>query len=164
MQQKSNKRPGESPEEKVSRILALARQKMISPEEARREIMKGDTNAARNLRRWKKLGLWPPHIDTLDKLSKTEKNLKEPEPSIDEVISKGRALMVAKDILDNEIKVGRIEEWTGQGRKGTQNLQMLGAKLPNDLVAEIKALGGKITDHVEKALKLYLRVLKAHHE
>jgi len=50
---------------------------------------------------------------------------------------------------------------TAKGRESTLKTSMIAARFPNDLVTELKALGVRVSHHLEKALRLYLKVLKS---
>ena len=71
-----------------------------------------------------------------------------------DVVAQLRALLAEIDI-DERKWFGKA---TGKAPEEEKFLQ-IGAKLPPELVLEIKSLPGRIAHHLEKALKLYLMVL-----
>ncbi len=74
----------------------------------------------------------------------------------DECMAQLRALLAEIDIQERK--------WwgkaTGKAPEG-EKLEPIGAKLPPELVLDIKSLGGRIAHHLERALKLYLMVLRS---
>jgi hypothetical protein len=76
--------------------------------------------------------------------------------SREKVVSQLRALLAEIDIDDRK--------WwgkaTGKAPKG-EKLEPIGGKISPEVVAQVKNLGGRISHHLEKALKLYLMILGA---
>ena len=75
-------------------------------------------------------------------------------------IARDALLKKVHAIIESEIRV-QPREWTGPGRKGMNDLKRITGKLPTDLVEEIEALDELKTHAMEKALRLYLMVIKA---
>jgi hypothetical protein len=74
--------------------------------------------------------------------------------SREEVVSQLRAVLARIDI-DERKWWGKA---TGKAPKG-EKLEPIGGKISPEVVAQVKNLGGRISHHLEKALKLYLMVL-----
>jgi len=103
----------------------------------------------RQLELWKKHDLWPPpelsHADAL--------RFRKPP------LSEAELLRRAKEILMQDVTVAE-RPTTAPGRLSTLKTQMLAARFPVDLVEELEALGGRKSHHMEKALRLYLKLMK----
>jgi hypothetical protein len=76
--------------------------------------------------------------------------------SREEVVSQLRAVLARIDI-DERKWWGKA---TGKAPKG-EKLEPIGGKISPEVVAQVKNLGGRISHHLEKALKLYLMILGA---
>ena len=106
----------------------------------------------------------PQQEQTVSQLSSTE--ILPSSTQIQHISTQSILSLTADQVLK---KTGEIletieiaeREWTGRGKKGTQNLVLIGGKLPPDIVEEVRALKGPVTHHLERALRLYLKVLKA---
>ena len=76
--------------------------------------------------------------------------------SKEDVMAQLRALLAEIDIDDRK--------WwgkaTGKAPKG-EKLEPIGGKISPEVVAQVKNLGGRISHHLERALKLYLMVLRS---
>jgi hypothetical protein len=88
--------------------------------------------------------------------SRTDNNAEQPSNA--QTIQDVQVLMKMKQILSSIPADER--EWTGPGRKGTGQLLQIGAKIPKYLVDELKSLPGRLSHHVERAVKIYLKILK----
>lgn len=64
-----------------------------------------------------------------------------------------------KGMLD-EIKIAERPGDTAPGRKSALQTKMVAARFPVELVQELEALPGRKSHHLERALMLYLRVMK----
>jgi len=76
--------------------------------------------------------------------------------SEDEFVAQMRALLAGIDIEERK--------WWGKATgkaPDEEKFEQIGAKLPPDLVLEIKSLPGRHAHHLERALKLYLMVLRS---
>jgi hypothetical protein len=69
-------------------------------------------------------------------------------------------LILMNAYLNREIHV-KDRLWTGAGAKGLNKLKKVEGKIPEELVDEIRRLKGPVTHHLERAVRLYLAVLKA---
>lgn len=69
-------------------------------------------------------------------------------------------LRLTKDYLNREIRV-KDRLWTGCGSKGLNKLKKIEGKIPEDMVDDIRTLSGAVTHHLERAVRLYLKVLKS---
>jgi hypothetical protein len=67
---------------------------------------------------------------------------------------------LTKDYLNREIRV-KDRLWTGCGSKGLNKLKKIEGKIPEDMVDDIRTLSGAVTHHLERAVRLYLKVLKS---
>lgn len=147
----------------------------MAEQKALLEIFPQDSNRARRLKVWKEKGLWPIPKTELEKLYDVEHSItaetspqrlqSDKTPSLSDVDIVERCLPKesfekrAREILDN-IETKKYE-WTGKGKVKENKTAILAGRMPLDLVQGIKALEGKVTDHMEKALRLYLKIVKA---
>jgi hypothetical protein len=150
-----------------------------------KKVYPGDQNSSTTLNMWKKYGLWPPPEEILscgsvgDEESSTQgKNgmtiisgggsqrlnrLKEVSESGNGAyeLSEKQILRGMLKILDN-IEVHH-KEWTGGRLKkySTTKTRVFAGRLPVDLLNEIHKFKGSNTYHLERALRLYVRVMGA---
>jgi len=134
---------------------------------------KGSDNHLRELELWKKHKLWPPpeieghdQPGTLDRRREASSDKPRSSDAVrhrdarsHEALSEADILGRAKEILMRGIDVAE-RPTTAKGRKSTLKTVMMAARFPSDLVAELEALGGRKSHHLEKALKLYLKIVK----
>lgn len=81
-------------------------------------------------------------------------------PSVCLGISESDLLRLFKTWLNHRVSV-QERLWTGSGAKGLNKLKKIEGKIPEELVDEIRSLNGPVTHHLERAVRLYLMVLKA---
>jgi len=153
--------------------------------------VQGSTNRNRELQLWKYHRLWPPPEVEVDSHRQTPLDGATPADRFEETISltaeeqaqtmwhAGKSSAVkhretpevtalpdteilhrAKEILMKDVFVAE-RPTTAKGRQSTLPTTMIAARFPDDLVVELKALGGRLSHHLEKALRLYLKVIKA---
>jgi len=152
--------------------------------------VQGSTNRNRELDLWKHHQLWPPpeaeplyHRQTpldgepaADRLEETmsltmgelaqtmwqagkSSDVIRRETPQEPALSDAEILHRAKEILMKDVFVAE-RPTTAKGRESTLPTAMVAARFPDDLVAELKSLGGRMSHHLEKALRLYLKFIK----
>jgi len=150
----------------------------------------GSTNRSRELQLWKDHDLWPPpekdqahrRQTPLDVAASSDPMEETMRMTTDEQLetmwyagksadvrhretpqkpglSDAEILLRAKELLMKDVFVAE-RPTTAKGRDSTLPTTMIAGRFPNDLVAELKALGGRVSHHLERALRLYLKVLK----
>jgi hypothetical protein len=142
-------------------------------------VLRGDRNRWHALEKWKKLGLWPlpddqaadPRHDLTDQAEQTtttapEKPLiKAPNgaiqsttPTRDDPLEAELIRRIRKMIESIELpeRIGR----TSPGKKSDVPTTLTALRIPTSLDQELRALKGPKSRHIEKAIMLYLRVLK----
>jgi hypothetical protein len=146
-------------------------------------VYPGDKNSSSTLRTWKTNGLWPPSeiqkesapsnkngftvikggnagqrklgLSDLTKVSRSGCSPDSPE------LSEAAVLQRVRVILD-KIET-RKKEWTG-GRNqkySTVKTKVFAGRLPVDLLNEVHRFKGSNTYHLERALRLYVKVMGA---
>ncbi len=133
---------------------------------------KGSDNRPRELEQWKKYNLWPPPevegpADVGVSPQSTAPPSDEAPPATTDkqrvsraqVLSEAQIILQAKEILMRDIDVAE-RPTTAKGRPSTLRTTMIAGRFPNELVNELEALGGRKSHHLEKALKLYLKLIK----
>jgi len=82
-------------------------------------------------------------------------NTEPPELSEKEILKKVRKILDTIEIHE--------KEWTGGRRKkrSTVKTRIFGGRLPTALINEIHEFKGSNTYHLERALRLYVKVMKA---
>lgn len=144
-----------------------------------------DKNSSTTLSVWKKYGLWPPEAQEkaalnnkngltvvnggnagqrklgLSALLKASAATPPATPSISPELSEDEILQGVRKILD-KIEVHH-KEWTGGRLKkySTLKTKVFAGRLPVDLINEINKLRGSHTFHLERALRLYVKVMGA---
>jgi hypothetical protein len=169
------------------RFYQRAIEKGIDPRKAELKAVKrvypGDKNSSTTLGVWKKYGLWPVTEEMLsagafgDEESRNQKNGLSVIPggtkkliSLKEHSERGRPefelsekeiLKGVRSILD-KIEVHH-KEWTGGRLKkySVIKTKILAGRLPVDLLNEIHKFHGSNTYHLERALRLYIKVMGA---
>lgn len=117
-----------------------------------------NTSRVHTFRLWEKRGLWPPSKAELTEATKTgwirTRAVPKPLHSDRNAVERGRQLLTTM--------TERNKEWTGgRMRKETSiRTKIIAARVPVDLIDQIRALRGTKTEHLEKAIRLYLEVLK----
>jgi hypothetical protein len=125
---------------------------------------KGSDNRAKELAQWKKYKLWPPpeirdSDGTESPANKTNDADIQSAANTNQEPSENEIIRCAKEILMRNIDVAE-RPTTAKGRPSTLPTIMVAARFPSDLVAQLEALGGRKSHHLEKALKLYLKIVK----
>ncbi|MGO9572351.1 MAG: hypothetical protein ACLP5H_32955 [Desulfomonilaceae bacterium] len=161
--------------------------KGIDPREAELKAVKlvypGDKNSSTTLNVWRKYGLWPPteeilkgRIDREDESNNQGRNgLKvitgggqKKLKTLKEHVENGRhePELSEKEILQSVRKIlDKIEvhhkEWTGGRMKKYSMIKtkVFAGRLPVDLLNEIHKFKGSNTYHLERALRLYVKVM-----
>jgi hypothetical protein len=146
----------------------------------------GDRNSSTILKMWKQYGLWPPPAELIEaRESETDKgkesrNQMEPHLTLipgngnkkrkilrersDGTVSK-RGLSEEEILRQVKAILEAIEvhhkEWTGGRRKkySTTKTRVVAGRLPTDLINEIHKFDGSNTYHLERALRLYVKVM-----
>jgi hypothetical protein len=148
-----------------------------------------DKNSSTTLRTWKQYGLWPPSEEKAEEtrtgIGKEESRIqKEPhltvipgnggkrrklkEHTVDRdqrpELSEKVILKLMRKILET-IEVHH-KEWTGGRLKkySTTKTRVFAGRLPVDLINEIHKFKGSNTYHLERALRLYVRVMGQRNE
>jgi hypothetical protein len=158
-------------------------QKGTDPRKAELKAVKavypGDKNSSSTLRTWKTNGLWPPS-EAHEKAAPSNKNgltvvnggkrklglsalLKAsgaPLPSTPAELSEKQILQAARKILDG-IEVPK-REWSGGPKKKYSPIKkkVIAARIPVDLLNQIHEFKGTDTYHLERALRLYVKVME----
>jgi hypothetical protein len=120
---------------------------------------KGSDNRPRELEQWKKYELWPPpEIEEPAEDKSSVSVLKHRDADACQELSEADILTRAKEILMRDIDVAE-RPTTAKGRPSTLPTTMIAARFPTELVNQLEALGGRKSHHLEKALKLYLKLI-----
>jgi hypothetical protein len=149
-------------------------------------VYPGDKNSSTTLRTWKEYGLWPPPGEAAEEMrtgtgraeSRNQegrhlklipgnggKRRKLKEHTVDREqrpeLSEREILQMMRKILDT-IEVHH-KEWTGGRLKkySTTKTRVFAGRLPVDLLNEIHKFKGSNTYHLERALRLYVKILAA---
>ncbi len=128
-------------------------------------VLKGYPHASDALEIWKRCGVWLTESSRFAEDTQATPRMSKDIPGMpqsdfgltrEEIMAQMRALLAGIDIEERK--------WwgkaTGKAPEG-EKLEPIGAKLPPDLVLEIRSLPGRIAHHLERALKLYLMILKS---
>ena len=141
--------------------------------QAVKRVYPGDQNSSTTLHVWKKYGLWPPSEEMLrgavgedqskngltvirGGAGKVRRLTDSPELSERELLQRVRR------ILDS-IEVHKRQPGTGGRRKiySTVRTRVIAGRMPVDLLNEIHKFEGSNTYHLERALRLYVKVMQA---
>lgn len=76
-----------------------------------------------------------------------------------EPVTNEEILKQAKELLMQDVYVAE-RPVTAKGKPSTLPTTQIATRLPNDLLEELRALGGRMSNHVEMAVRLYLKVIK----
>jgi hypothetical protein len=147
-------------------------------------VYPGDKNSSTTLRTWKEYGLWPPsgqasgnmgpgtsraesrnqeghHLKLIPGNGGKRRRLKEHTADRNQrpEISEKEVLQMMRKILDT-IEVHH-KEWTGGRLKkySTTKTRVFAGRLPVNLINEIHKFKGSNTYHLERALRLYVKVM-----
>ncbi|MGO9122741.1 MAG: hypothetical protein ACLQPD_34630 [Desulfomonilaceae bacterium] len=151
--------------------------------QAVKKVYPADKNSSTTLNIWRKYRLWPPSEELLsggisgEEQSRNQnrnglsvisgggtkklRKLKDPSENgyLEADLSEKETLRAVKNILD-KIET-RKKEWTGGKRKkySTIKTRVIAGRLPVDLLNEIHRFKGSDTYHLERALRLYIKIL-----
>jgi hypothetical protein len=152
-------------------------------------VYPGDKNSSSTLRTWKEYGLWPPpgeaaeemrtgtgraesriqgqsHLTVIPGNGGKRRKLKERTVDRDQrpELSEKENLQMMRKILDT-IEVHH-KEWTGGRLKkySTTKTRVFAGRLPVELINEIHKFKGSNTYHLERALRLYVKVMGQRNE
>lgn len=84
----------------------------------------------------------------------------QPQSVPDGGVTKSALLLLMNKYLTDNIHI-KERHWTGAGARGLNKLRKIEGKIPEELVEEVRSLKGPVTHHLERAVRLYLDVLKA---
>ena len=148
-----------------------------------KRVYPGDKNSSTTLNVWKKYELWPVSEEMIsggifgEEESRIQKNglsvttgggtkkikrLKDPSEKgfLESELSEKEILQAVRKILD-KIEVHHREWSGGRTRKySTIKTKVFAGRLPVDLLNEIHKFKGSNTYHLERALRLYVMVMK----
>jgi len=152
----------------------------IEPRKAELQAVKrvypGDKNSSTTLRIWKEYGLWPPSEELLSGRIVGDDESSFQRTNGFKIIRGGagkvRRLIAPEELSEKEIlqQVRKIldkievhhKEWTGGRLKkfSVIKTKILAGRLPVDLLNEIHKFKGSKTYHLERALRLYVKVMR----
>jgi hypothetical protein len=152
-------------------------------------VYTGDKNSSTTLRTWKEYGLWPPseetaretrtgigrgesriqkepHLTVIPGNGGKRRKLKEhtverdqrPELSEKEILQMMRKILYSIEVHHKEWTGGRLRKYS------TTKTRVFAGRLPVDLINEIHKFKGSNTYHLERALRLYVRVMGLRNE
>ena len=140
-----------------------------------KRVYPGDKNSSTTLRGWKEYSLWPPPKELLDRRTigddesrfqgknglKVIPGLGRGRRQIDELSEQDILQRVGK-ILES-IEVHKRERGTGGRRKiySTLKTRVIAGRMPVDLLNEVHRYRGSNSYHLERALRLYVKVMQA---
>jgi len=168
--------------EKIPLAWRFCQREIESGSDARKAELKAvkkvypvDKNSSSTLNIWKKYGLWPPSEEILNGIDISQANSRfqgknglklifgagRGRRQIDELSEKDILQRVGK-ILDT-IEVHKRERGTGGRRKiySLTRTKIIAARIPVDLLNEIHRFRGSNSYHLERALRLYVKVMGA---
>lgn len=150
---------------------------------AAKMVYPGDKNSSSTLNTWKKNGLWPPSeaqkaspprnkngltvingrssgrrkmgLSDLLKESLPNPTPHPPEPSEKEILQRVRKILDTIEVHEKEWTGGRTKKYA------TLKKRVFAGRLPVDLLNEIHKFRGSNTYHLERALRLYVKVMGA---
>ena len=140
-----------------------------------KKVYPGDRNSSTTLRIWKEYGLWPPSEEILSGATGEGESRFQGKNGLKVITGPGRVRrpIDAKELSEKEIlrRVAKIldsievhhKEWTG-GRLKKYSLiktRIIAGRLPVDLLNEMHKFRGSNTYHLERALRLYVKVMGA---
>ena len=148
-----------------SAMVSQGTQPAKAESDAVKTVLKDYPHATEALEIWKRCGVWATESSRFTEANQVKRRMAREIPGMpqadfgitrEEIMAQLRALLAEIDIQERK--------WwgkaTGKAPEG-EKLEPIGAKLPPDLVLEIKNLPGRMAHHLERALKLYLMVLRS---
>ena len=138
-----------------------------------KKVYPGDQNSSITLNVWKKYGLWPPSelilsgaigkdqskngLTVIRGSARKVRRLIDPSE-----LSEKEILQRVMRVLDS-IEVHKRQPGTGGRRKiySTVRTRVIAGRMPVDLLNEIHKFKGSNTYHLERALRLYVKVMGA---
>jgi hypothetical protein len=124
-------------------------QEGLSESKALARVLPDDRNRTKKLRRWKEKGLWPVPESELEGYGTPAVENREAE-----ILKKIRTMI---DKIQLKDRVGL----TAPGRESSVKSVMIALRIPTTLDEDLKRLGGVKSRHVEKAITLYVKAMKA---
>ncbi len=151
-------------------------------------VYSGDKNSSTTLRIWAKCGLWPPPPRILNEritgITREEQSSVQSKNGLTIITGGGKNRLKSlkehsenghrepelseREILKSVMKIlDKIEvhhkEWTGGRMKkySTVKTKVFAGRLPVDLLNEIHKFEGSNAFHLERALRLYVKVMRA---
>lgn len=165
------------------RLWALTNDEQIPIDKALIQVFPGHKSRPRTFRGWEDSGLWPPSQEEIASLTAPEANTvqqSQPPPDVDihrtssqteshtselgqdsggPGLTDAEILARAKAILMEDIEPAK-RPLTAPGRESTLATKPVAARFPEDLLKELKALGEPVSHHLERAVRLYLKMMK----
>jgi hypothetical protein len=141
-----------------------------------KKVYPGDKNSSTTLRIWKEYSLWPPPEELLNGRIVGNDSRFQGKNGLKVIPGLGRVRRVIdasqlseKDILKrvgkilDTIEVHKRERGTGGRRKiySLTRTKIIAARIPVDLLNEIHRFRGSNSYHLERALRLYVKVMGA---
>jgi hypothetical protein len=149
----------------VHRLMA---EESLSENEALRKALPGDRNRTKKLQRWKDNGLWPVSESEIGGIAEQLKSGSKPKVHSDRQcneplneLPENELLRRVRSMLYNIEPAERPIGATAKGRKSPLQTTMIAIRIPTNLDEELKALGGLKSRHIEKAIMLYIRAMRA---
>jgi len=140
----------------------LMTEESLSENEALSKALPGDRNRTKALKRWKANGLWPvPESEIRGVGERSESGSQAPVNSERQRMSQTALLRKVRRMLHTIEPAERPIGATAKGRKSPLQTDMIAIRIPQTLHEELKALGGLKSRHIEKAIMLYVRAMKA---
>src|SRR5208283_3624645 len=162
-------------------------QKGTDPRKAELKAIKavypGDKNSSSTLNTWKKNGLWPPSESQKDSAPRNKngltvingRNAGQRKIGLSDLLKESLPNptplppeLSEKEILKKVLKILETiqvheKEWTGGPTKkyATLKTRVFAGRLPVDLINDIHLFKGSSTYHLERALRLYVKILGA---
>lgn len=139
---------------------ALTKMQGLTENEALAKVLPSDRNRTKKLKRWKEKGLWPvPESEIAECAAPSNPNSDiqriSPKDSDSELLERIRAILDTIELAERP--VGK----TGKNRFSPLKTKMIAIRIPESLDDELKALGDLKSRHIEKAIMLYLKAMKA---
>jgi hypothetical protein len=129
----------------------------LSDRGALRRVMPDDRNRWAKLKRWEEKGLWPLHENDL--LPQDNSDIQR--QAVNDGLSETELLRKVRAMVEGIEPAERPIGATAKGRKSPLQTTMIAIRIPTTLDDELKALHGPKSRHIEKAIMLYLRAMKA---
>jgi hypothetical protein len=182
MSAKTAERMAEETRETRLAMRALTKVQGLTENEALAKVLPNDRNRTKKLKRWKENGLWPvsesellehaepPGDDviqdsepktTLQAESVSQSNVNSDIQRDSVITDEADLLKRIRAMLDTIKAAERPVGATAKGRMSPLQTRMIAIRIPESLDDELKALGDLKSRHIEKAIMLYLRAMKA---